>query len=230
MFRKVDSVVWDLMTGTTGISTPNGICAITSSGKSEDGTQLIDPQVSVNMFEEFGISLPAFAHTVPTDSITLGDMIYSSAQSRVLGWVIVKNQKSFTLMRPDGTTSSWVPPKVQMIGFDSGTMVLRSLINMLPGGNQQLGSLQGMLLPMLSMGLLNDSDSDSGFDLESMMPMLLMGQIQPGVDQTQANSSMQMMMQMMLMSKMFGNKSTGSNPFKHASGTSSRNENFFNRK
>ena len=209
MFRQVDSVVWDLMSGSLGLKTPSGICSITYSGKNEDSTELIDPQVSINMFEEFGVAVPAFAHAVSADSITLGDMIYSSSRSEVLGWVVERKPKAMELMKPDGTRSRWVPPRVQMIGFDSGVMVLRSLINMLPGGNQQLGSMQGMLLPMLSMGML-DTDGDSEFSLEKLMPLMLMGQMQPGTDTAQSTASMQMMMQMMLMSKMLGKGS--SNP------------------
>ena len=209
MFRQVDSVVWDLMSGSIGLKTPSGICSISYSAKNEDNTELIDPQVSINMFEEFGVAVPAFAHAVPAESISLGDMIYSSSQSRVLGWVVECKPKSMELMKPDGTRSRWVPPRVQMIGFDSGVMVLRSLVNMLPGGNQQLGSMQGMLLPMISMGML-DTDGDSEFSLEKLMPLMLMGQMQPSTDPLQANASMQMMMQMMLMSKMLGKGS--SNP------------------
>jgi hypothetical protein len=85
-------------------------------------------------------------------------------------------------MKPDGTRSTWSPPKVQMLGLDSGVMVLRSLINMLPGGQGGLGQMQNMLMPLMLMG-----GEDIGLDLDSMMPLMLMSQM--GVPQATADGS-----------------------------------------
>jgi hypothetical protein len=164
-FRKVDGAVWDLMTGRIGIRSADGIVTIEGEGD--------DAQVTINMLEQFGMEIPAFAQSTPVASVTLGDLIYGT--KGVLGWVVKKTDKSLTLMRPDGTRSTWVPPKVQMLGFDSGVMVLRSLINMLPGGSTGLGAMQSSIMPLLMMGGEN-------IDLDSMMPILLMSQIgTPGV-------------------------------------------------
>jgi hypothetical protein len=198
-FRPVDEVVWDMMSGKVGFKTKDGICSI-DLGVVVD-TEAPDAQVSVNPFEDFGMAVPAFAQSVPVDSITLGDMIYSSSSNKVLGWVVKKNDKSFKLMKQDGTRSDWVPPKVQMIGFDSGVMVLRSLMNMLPGGASGLGQMQSMLMPMMAMGMMGDGDSGA-MDMKSMMPMMLMSQMGMGGAAAPVGGGMASMMPMMMMMQM----------------------------
>jgi hypothetical protein len=201
-FRKVDGVVWDLMTGRIGIKTKDGITTIEGDGD--------DAQVVINMLDQFGMELPAFAQSTPVSAVTVGDLIYGVKE--VLGWVVKKNEKSLVLMKPDGTRSTWSPPKVQMLGLDSGVMVLRSLINMLPGGQGGLGQMQSMLMPLMMMG-----GDDIGLDLESMMPMMLMSQM--GVPTTNADGTsaaanpfgggnmMQTMLLMQMMKKMGGGSS-----------------------
>jgi hypothetical protein len=163
-FRKVDDCLWDLMTGKIGIKTSSGDIA-TLEGEGDDA------QVVVNPFSEFGIALPAFAQNTSIDQIKKGDLIYSS--KKVMGWVvsvpdIASGGKAFKLLRTDGTRGEWRPPKVQSLGLDmSGAMVLRSLLNTVPGGD--LGGLQGTLLPMMMMGGEMD-------DMESILPLMLMGQ------------------------------------------------------
>ena len=198
-FRRVDGVVWDLMSGRIGVKNNDGIVTIEGSGD--------DAQVVVNLFDQFGLEVPAFAQSTPVASVAVGDLIYG--QKGVLGWVIDKTDKSFTLLKPDGTRSHWSPPKVQMFGLDGGVMVLRSLINMLPGGTGGLGQMQSLLMPMLMMG-------DGAIDLNSMMPMLLMSQIGSGDGTVPAGgNNMGNIMQMMLMMQMFkkGGGTSGGNNF-----------------
>ncbi len=196
-FRKVDGVCWDLMTGRVGIKRADGIVTIDGEGD--------DAQVSINMLDQFGMEVPAFAQGVPADAVKVGDLIYGAKEA--LGWVIKKNEKSLVLMKPDGTRSTWTPPKVQMLGFDSGVMVLRSLMNMLPGGAGGLGQMQSMLMPMLMMG------GDS-IDMDSMMPMMLMGMAgtTPAADGSAGNpmGNMSQMMPMMMMMSMM---KKGNGPF-----------------
>lgn len=214
-FRSVDNMVWDMMSGKVGFKTKEGICSIELGTLNEDKTEAADAQVSVNPFEDFGMAVPAFAQSVPIASIALGDMIYSSAQDKVLGWVTKRNEKSFKLMKQDGTRSDWTPPKVQMIGFDSGVMVLRSLMNMLPGGSSGLGQMQSMLMPMMAMGMMGgdgDTTSAGGLDLKSMMPMMLMSQMGLGgaTAPEGANPMASMMPMMMMMQMMKGGGGGGS--------------------
>lgn len=199
-FRRVDGVVWDLMSGRIGIKNGDGIATVEGEGE--------EAQVVLNLFDQFGMEIPAFAQNTPVDSITVGDLIYGAKSP--LGWVVEKKEKSFVLLKADGTRSTWSPPKVQMLGFDGGAMVLRSLINILPGGKTGLSGMQSMLMPMLMMG-------GDGVDLEKMLPVMLMSQVgaDPANPATGNNMAgvMQMMMLMQLMGNKSGDKSTGSNFF-----------------
>lgn len=192
MFRRVDNVVWDLMTGRVGLQTRDGINTIELGELTEDKTSAPDAEVSVNLFEDFGIVIPAFAQSVPVDSIAVGDLIYGATGP--LGWVVKKNEKSFRLMKPDGTRSDWSPPKVQMLGFESGAMDLRNLINMFPGGAGDLGAFQGSLMPLLAFGGL-DGDSELG----DMLPLMLMSQSAGGAGGFGGGNMLQTLMLMKLM-------------------------------
>lgn len=198
-FRKVDNAVWDLSTGRIGIRTNEGIVSIENNGT--------DLQIVINMFDQFGMEVPAFAQNTPVDAVTIGDLIYGAKGA--LGWVVEKKEKSFTVLKPDGTRTNWSPPKVQMLGFDNGVMVLRSLINVLPGGQAGLNSINSMLMPMMMM-------SGGNVDLGSMMPMILMSQMQqPAVDPANPNAqllqqnNMGQMMQMMMMAQLFNKGGSG---------------------
>lgn len=208
-FRSVDSVVWDMMSGRVGFKTSEGIITIDLNDLNADKTEAPDAQIVINPFDQFGMEVPAFAQSIPADSISLGDMIFSSSSNKVLGWVVKKNEKSLKLLKADGTRSDWSPPKTQMLGFDSGVMVLRSLMNMLPGGESGLGQMQSSLLPMMAMGMMGDGDSD--FDLKSIMPIMLMSQMgMPGTAGGTASpmngmgNMMQTMMMMQMMKGGFG--------------------------
>jgi len=194
MFREVNNVVWDLMTGNLGVATKEGIATL-------DTTEEDNPRVSLNLFDQFGVALPAYAQNTPVDQVKVGDLIVGT-KDEVKGWVIeVKNGK-FSLMTPSGTTSTWTPPKVQMLGFDSGVMVLRSLMSMLPNGQQDLGNLQNMMLPMLMMSKGGKSNNM----MKKMMPMMLFSQMNGGAG---AGGMGNMMQTMMLMDMMRGDDDDG---------------------
>jgi len=201
-FRKVDGVKWDLMSGRVGVVLDDeGI--VTLDGEGEDA------RIAINVMDEFGMAIPAFAQNTALDSVTVGDLIYQS--NKVKGWVTEVVTKDgvatkFNIMTPSGTATNWTPPKVSMFGLDSGVMVLRSLINMLPKGEGGLGSMQNVLLPMMMMGG-NDSS------IEKMMPLMLLSQL--GTDGT-GNEAFGggNMMQTMLMMQMFkGDNASGSGFF-----------------
>lgn len=241
LFRKADGVVWDLMTGRVGIKTADGIATLDGSGD--------DAQINVNLLDQFGMEIPAFAQSTPIAAVNVGDIIFFGSSDRP-GWVIEKRGGTvsssaprptrkrgstavvetepatstlpkFVLMKVDGTRSTWTPPKVTMLGMESGIMVLRSLLTMLPGGNAGLTGLQGALMPMLMMSQLSGDDGDdSGIDLEKILPMLLMGQVNAapvvgpdGVAIAAPNPMAQMMPALMMMSMMKKGKTGSSNPF-----------------
>lgn len=219
LFRRADGVVWDLMTGRVGIKSKDGIATLEGEGD--------DAQVTVNLLDQFGMEIPAFAQSTPIEAVNVGDIIYISGDRPA--WVIDKVSRvrkpaagsavaakktaaakvepkvgtQFILMRADGQRTTWSPPKVQMLGLDSGVMVLRSLMSMLPGGANGLSQMQGMLMPMMMMG-------GDDLDLEKMMPMMLMSQVGAGDGAAPAAGNM---MQMMFMMQMMKGKGGGSNPF-----------------
>jgi len=189
MFRRVDTVVWDLMTGKLGVRTRDGEIA-TIDGEGDTAS------ISINPFEDFGVALPAFAQATPVDTVKVGDLIYTSGESP--GWITeVKtsadgSKKSFRILRASGTSSTWTPPKVQMFGLDSGVLVVRSLVSMLPGGTDGLAGLQGSLMPLLMLG-------GDGLDLDKILPLMLMSQAS-GAGAGFGGG----MMQALLMSKLLG--------------------------
>lgn len=201
MFRQVNNVVWDMMSGKLGVQNDEGIVTL-------DETDADNPCVSLNMFDQFGMGVPAFAQNTPVDQVKAGDLLVGTKE--ILGWVLKVEDGKFTLMKPNGNISKWVPPKVQMFGFDSGVMVVRSLMNLLPTGTGGLGQMQQWLQMMMFMG-------DGDINFEKVMPMMLMSQMTGGADA--GANPMAQMMPMMLMSQMFKGDG-GSNPM----------SNFFDRK
>jgi len=210
-FRPVDNVVWDLMTGRIGILGRDGITTIEGEGD--------EAEITINLFDQFGVTVPAFAQGTATADVKVGDLIYGA--SSVLGWVVDRTDKSFSVLKPDGTRTNWSPPKVAMIGFGGDVMVLRSLMNILPGGEGGLSNFQNLLMPMMMMG-------GDNMDLNSIMPLMLMTQLGTTAptgdgEDAAANplSGMAQMMPMMLMMNMLGGNKSGGNPFDTA--------NFFDR-
>ena len=198
MFRKADGVVWDIMTGKIGVQTGEGIATITGEGD--------DAQITLNVMDDFGVALPAFAQSTPVASINVGDIIYRGKRDTI-SFVIAKTDNGkFRVMSTDGTTSTWTPPKVAMLGFETGVMVLRSLATMLPNGDKGLGAMQNMLLPMLMMG-----GGELG-DMESMLPLMLMTQTNGG-DGGGMGNMMQTMMLMKMMGGQNGTKTPGRSSF-----------------
>lgn len=204
-FRRVDGVVWDLMSGKIGVKSTDGIATLEGTGD--------EAQVSINMFDQFGFEVPAFAQNTSTGEVQVGDLVVGARG--IQGWVIEKKEKQLVLMKPDGTRGSMTPPKVNMMGLEGGVMVLRSLVNMLPGGTGGLNQMQSMLMPMLMMG------GDGGLDLEGIMPMMLMSQMNMGGAVDPANPSsallaqnqMASMMQMMMMAQLMGGGKKGGGNF-----------------
>lgn len=191
MFRKADGIVWDLMTGKVGVATSDGIATIEGEGD--------EARITVNVMDDFGVALPAFAQSTPPDAIKVGDIIYRGKRDNVSFVIEKKENGKFRVMNVDGTSATWTAPKVQMLGFDSGVMVLRSLVSMLPNGNDGLGQMQGNLLPMIMLAGGPDS-----LDMEKILPLMLM--TQSGAAGT---GGMGNMMQTMLMMQMMGGGSKG---------------------
>lgn len=202
-FRKVDNVVWDMMTGKIGILTSNGgISSIDGEGDAAT--------ITTNLIDQFGMAIPAFAQQTPIGDVKVGDMILQANDKPA--WVVAKFETetagkpnvAFELLRADGTSTKYRAPKVNVLGFDAGgVMVVRSLLSMLPGGAGGLGEMQNAML-MLSMA------GGDASDIEDMLPMMLMSQmggigaLTGGATAAPAAGGMGNMVQMMLMAKMMG--------------------------
>jgi hypothetical protein len=207
-FRKVDGVVWDLLSGNVGVRTNEGIASLTEeieevpstkAGKIVPGT--ISYGVTINPMESMGFPLPAFAQNTPASSVKPGDLI--SGAKGLMGWVTDIKPKSYSIMKADGTITNWFPPKVQFFGPESGIMVVRSLTNLMGGSKDGVANLGNMLLPMLMM---NEGKIDSS--MEKMLPLMLFGGIggMTGAGST-AGGMNNMMPMLMMMSMMKGGKS-----------------------
>lgn len=190
-FSKVENLVVDLMgTGQTGLKTKDGIVTISSGG----GGAKQEFELTCNPFEMMTMEVPAFAMMTPRENVAIMDIVVNSSNQAV-GWVTKINPKSFSILKADGTTTQWNPPKVQMMGMGvGGIKVVKQMFNMAGG----VAGAQGSMLPMMMMlGMSEDGDGDDSM-MEMLMPMMLMQQMG---GQGGQNNMMAQMMPMMMMSK-----------------------------
>lgn len=207
MFRKVDGLCWDMMSGKMAVMTKDGLMTAVIDEQDPDNSH-----VDLNLISDFGMPIPAFAQGTKVEDIKVGDIIING--NRVQGWVVKAEDNKFRLLTTSGSIHRWNPPHVTMMGFESGTLVVRSLLNMVGGNGVQ--SMQNMMMPLMMSGMIG-GDNDGGM-LESMMPMMLMNMTAPqgGDNAAGGMMGMQSMMQTMMMAKMFktmsGGNATGMNP------------------
>lgn len=200
MFKPVEGVVWDLMTGSVGI-VRNG--SVLTRGQLEyidpDTKQEADFAINEQLFEAFSMPIPAYAQITQRAQVQLGDMVVLGNGN--IGWIKKINPKSYRILTASGTTTDWTPTKIQTMGIgasDDGIMVVRSLLQM--GGNgadgsANLANLQSSLMPLMMMG----GDSAA---MQDMLPMMLMMNVNG------AGGNMANMMPMMMMANMMkGGKS-----------------------
>lgn len=215
MFRRADGVMWDMMTGKIGIVTDEGIATLEGVGD--------DAVVNINMIDEFGIAIPAYAQSTQQADVKVGDIIITGKDK--IAWVIECKDNGtgglkYKTMKPSGDTGSWTPPKKTMLGFDTGVMVLRPLINMVSGGAT---GLQGMQQMMMMMSMFSDDGEIGTGMMDKLMPMMLMGGNMFGgaTDASGQQNPMQQMMMMQMMMKML-DKQPSNSGFKGQSGQSSQ--------
>lgn len=225
MFRKIDGLKWDLQSGGVGVITRDGsiatlisthIAATEAIPASDNGQTAVaaveastDYNISVNPFEAFGISIPAFATQVPFSAIKEGDLIVGDRD--ILGWVVGKTGASLKLLDFNGMRKTYQPPKVAILGQD-GALVVQSLGGLF-GGEAGVGGFASQILPLLA---LTGGGDDSA--LESILPLMLFSQLQTsnpaaaataatvGGNPTIAASPIASLMPMLLMSKLGGKK------------------------
>lgn len=237
LFRKAPGVVWDMMSGKIGVQTKDGIATFSGEGDAAE--------IEINLFDQFGMEVPAFAQSTPITAVNVGDLIYFGSGDKP-GWIIEKrygvkptgsstpkakrptkattaagpgaeltvaeedidkSNVQFVLMKVDGQRTTWKPPKVSMLGMGTdGVMVIRSLLTMLPGGQNDLNGMQNNMMMMMQMSAM--SGNEGGMDMEKLMPMMLMGAMGGNNGGGNMMQTM-MMMQMMGGGNMFGGSKTG---------------------
>ena len=115
MFRQVEGVVWDMMTGSVGQATNDGIATLIIKEKSEDGLEALKYDVTINLMDGFAMPVPAYAQSIPPEQLQLGDMIYTTSGEKTVGWVVKKNDGVFTIVKKDGSEHKWRAPKVTVL-------------------------------------------------------------------------------------------------------------------
>jgi len=206
MFQRVDGMAWDMMTGKVGLRTAEGLATLDMG----PDNLVDDAQISINVFDGMSMPIPAFAQSVPVASIVVGDMIYDPKRKKLVGWVIEKNaDNKMKLMTESGTYSNWKPAKINMMGFDPGVLVVRSLMTMLPGGAAGVGQMQNQMMLMMQMGMLENDN-----DMDSLMPMMLMSQMGGlgGTPGAPGGDMMSQLMPMMMMKKFMSNGNSNNAP------------------
>lgn len=162
MFRRVDGLCWDMTTGKMAVQTQEGL--VTASIDEDDHEK---SQIEINLMSDFGMPIPAFAQGTKVQDIKVGDIVINNGG--ILGWVIKAQDNQFKLLSISGQLNTWNPPKVTMMGFESGTLIVRSLLGVVGGSGVQ--NLQSLMMPMMMSGLMS---GDEGGMLDRMMPMLLL--------------------------------------------------------
>lgn len=191
MFRKIGGLVWELTTGNLGIKDEHGIHTLAI--EQVEGADAPTYGTSVNPFDSFGVSVPAFATNTPIEQVAVGDIIVG--ESAILGWVIEVRDRSLKLLDKNGMTKNYTPPKVAILGT-SGVLVVKNLFNLV-GGQNGLAGIQNNLLPMLMLG-------GDGLDFDKIMPIILMQSMNApaaGANAAPAANPMAAMLPLMLLSK-----------------------------
>ena len=160
MFRRISGLVWDVTTGGIGLQTENGIYSLTTTVAEGAATTY---SITVNPFDDFGLSIPAFATQSSFEETNAGDII--CGDQGIIGWVVDKTAAAFKVMDHNGYTKTYTPPSVSIMG-SSGVLVVRNLFN-LTGGAAGAGNFASSLLPLMMLGGGDDK-------LEKMLPLLLM--------------------------------------------------------
>lgn len=194
MFRRVDGLCWDMTTGKMAVQTQEGL--VTASIDEDDHEK---SQIEINLMSDFGMPIPAFAQGTKVQDIKVGDIVINNGG--ILGWVIKAQDNQFKLLSISGQLNTWNPPKVTMMGFESGTLIVRSLLGVVGGSGVQ--NLQSLMMPMMMSGLMS---GDEGGMLDRMMPMLLMSMQAGSAGVASDAAGMQSMMQTMLLMEMLANK------------------------
>lgn len=166
VFAQVDGVVWDLMSNTTGIQREDGIYTLAN-----------DNSIELNPLDAMSMAIPAFSQLTPVDQVKRGDVLMTGG--RPSGWITeVKTSKdkpaSLRALSFQGHETTFRPKAVKMLGMN-GVTVVRSPLNFNPtqSGEQTTGGFD--MTSMLPLLLLGDKGSAGGIDVKTIALMSMMG-------------------------------------------------------
>lgn len=151
MFRKVDNVVYDLMSGAIAIKKDSGL--VSYNTKTEE--------LETNPIDNLGFTIPAFAILTPIAQVSEGDLIVSAKGA--VGFVTLAVDGKFEVVTTEGFATDYKPQTIKLFGQGASLQVVKSLFNF--GDNKD-----SAMNPLMLMALMGD-----GKDMKSMLPFLLMG-------------------------------------------------------
>ncbi len=154
IFREVNNVVYDLVSGATAIKTSEGLISFDQK----------TGELVTNPLETLGFELPAFAVLTPIAQINIGDLIVKDGKA--VGFVSMAADGELEVVRIDGFTGEYKPTSIKLFGQTAGIQVVKSLFNVDNGNADNMFSNPLML--MMLMGNKNK-------DMSSMLPFLLLG-------------------------------------------------------
>lgn len=191
-FRPVDNIVWSMTSGNSAVVRSDKSIL---SFKEKNGEYAISEQ----LFDMFGMPIPAFAQQMALSQIQRGDIIVQNDGSNA--WALGPEGNSLKILKTDGQVTTIVPTVLEggFANTESTTfMVVRSLMNIM-GGETNLGSFRNSLMPMLMISKMTGKN----FDFKEIMPFLLMS----GGTFNFGGEGMGGMMGMFMMSTIMGGKS-----------------------
>jgi len=166
VFAQVDGVVWDLMSNTTGIQREDGIYTLANDGS-----------IELNPLDAMSMAIPAFSQLTPVDQVKRGDVLMNGGKPS--GWIAeVKAPKdkpiSLRALSFQGHETTFRPKAVKMLGMN-GVTVVRSPLNFNPtqSGEQTTGGFD--MTSMLPLLLLGDKGGAGGIDMKTIALMSMMG-------------------------------------------------------
>lgn len=210
LMRPVNDAVWDVTNGSLAIVGKNDSLYSLDTSSKEEGLY----GILQNDFAFITMPIPAFAQSVPVETVKIEDFIYDG--QKPMGWVVkisksANNSLVFDVLRPSGTQSRWSPPKVQN-AFTSGqnVQVLRTMTSMFgSNADNKMSEIQQMLPMMMMLG----GNNGAGNIMQQMLPMMMMS----------GSTKMDPMMMFMLMNQMGNNNAQNAlpnpirnNPFKRS--------------
>ena len=171
LMRPVNDAVWDVTNGSLAIVGKNDSLYSLDTSSKEEGLY----GILQNDFAFITMPIPAFAQSVPVETVKIEDFIYDG--QKPMGWVVkisksANNSLVFDVLRPSGTQSRWSPPKVQN-AFTSGqnVQVLRTMTSMFgSNADNKMSEIQQMLPMMMMLG----GNNGAGNIMQQMLPMMMM--------------------------------------------------------